>query len=168
MNYFWRFEILEFGLLNFFSELSLIFFVLLILVVIIFIFLCLYIMWNPWMAGNFTQIHSISGVFDQQSWDQISCSFRNKGWELQINPRDPSVGSSVPLSLKRWVSNQEFEEEDPKRPDIHLLVMLPPFYHFRWEIVQGATQSNSSWGGGMDRPTKISNLQLTLFSIEEG
>lgn len=65
------------------------------------------------------------------------------------------------------VPNEELVSQHTKCPIINLLIVLSPFHHLRWQIVQRSTQRHTPIPGSVYAPTKVADLQLAVDPQEQ-
>jgi len=98
---------------------------------------------------QFYEIQSVANIASYLS-NQIFSTSREVARKAYVHLGDFTVGLSVALRLERWFTHKQFVTQHPQAPQIDCLVVGGPFYHLRWEVVQGATQG---------RPPNMQNVQ---------
>ena len=122
---------------------------------------------HPRVGRNLIQGQATRRLLNQQLGNQVLGFRRDLRGETEVDPTDPSIGGLMPLRFKRRIAHQELVHQHPQAPDIHPLIVLLPLNHLRGQVVQGPTQRLSARRRRVDRPPKISNLQLTLRAQQQ-
>ena len=105
----------------------------------VYLYLCYVVPENPWVLQHAIKTQASLGVLHKQFADQITRLGADMSWKVQVHFCNSSVCLAVPFGLKRRGATQKLESQHPQRPYVDGRIVITPFHHFRWQIIQRST-----------------------------
>lgn len=82
---------------------------------------------------------------------------------LQVNLCNPPIRSPIPTLILKWrCTHQELITKHAQTPQIHILVMLLPLHHLRWQIIKCPTKCHATGVGCMHGPSEIGDFEFAF------
>jgi hypothetical protein len=102
-------------------------------------------------------------VKNEDVLDQVSNFGGEMIRELQVDVPNTLISFIVVMRFEWREATAEFKAQDAKTPDVHSFVMRLLNDHFRWQIIQGPTESLPAIIWGMNAPPEIRYLDSPLL-----